>query len=319
MELASVKIAHVSEERLSRIAISAIKIIMYFDIFDYPLAAAEIFDNLDATGFTPANVQVELEELVASKQLSNGGGFYCLPGREKILPERPRLNERAAKFWPVGRKMSSLISYFPFVEAVLITGSLSKNCMYDTGDIDYMIITKPGRLWLCRALLTAFKKLALLNSRKYFCLNYYIDTDTLKIPDENIFTATEIVYARPTYNYEVCDHFFASNNWAQNFYLNRPSPDLSWAAAPNKSFIKAFAEKLLGGWLGEKADGLFFRMFVAKWKKKFGNQDGAAFEINFRSRKNVSKHHPSGFQVKVLLEYEKRVNEFKRQHGGDWN
>src|SRR4029453_8923510 len=96
-----------------------------------------------------------------------------------------------------------LIASFPYVRCVCISGSLSKKYFDDTTDIDFFVITKPGRLWVCRTFLILFKKLFLLNSKKYFCINYFIDSDNLEIPDQNIFTATELTTLIPMHDYEL--------------------------------------------------------------------------------------------------------------------
>ena len=41
--------------------------------------------------------------------------------------------------------------------------------------------------------------------------------------------------------------------------------------------------------------------------------DQDSFELNFRSEKNVSKHHPSGYQDKILSNYEKKIAEFEQK------
>ena len=83
---------------------------------------------------------------------------------------------------------------FPFVRGVFLSGSISKGFMSESDDIDYFIITAPGRLWLTRTLLILFKKIFLFNSFRNFCLNYFIDSENLYIPEHNRYTATEIVF-----------------------------------------------------------------------------------------------------------------------------
>ena len=50
-------------------------------------------------------------------------------------------------------------------------------------------------------------------------------------------------------------------------------------------------------------------------KKKFKGMDEAAFELNMRSRKDVSKHHPQGFQFRVLKMYDENCRAFEAKHG----
>jgi hypothetical protein len=212
------------------------------------------------------------------------------------------------------RFYSRLISYFPFVEGVFISGSLAKGVVDKKGDIDYFIITRPGRLWLCRTSLIVFKKLFLFNSKKYFCVNYFIDSNNLQIPDKNIFTATELIFAKPMYSPQLCTSFFESNSWQYNFYPNKPLIDVSHAHKKNNTILKRFVEWIFKDSLGEKLDTWCFKYTLNHWKNKFDNFDKEAFDLNFRSRKNVSKHHPSGFQHKVLKLHQQKIDEFQLVH-----
>ena len=45
------------------------------------------------------------------------------------------------------------------------------------------------------------------------------------------------------------------------------------------------------------------------WKRKFPHFDESDFDLNMRTRKNVSKHHPQGFQQKVLDALEVKMKE----------
>ena len=70
------------------------------------------------------------------------------------------------------KRVGTFIHRFPYVRGVYLSGSLSKHGI--TGkddDLDFFIITKAGRVWAAKLLLIAFKKIVLLNSEKYFCIN----------------------------------------------------------------------------------------------------------------------------------------------------
>jgi hypothetical protein len=283
-------------------------------VFNYPLTAEEISERLHYTHASPLEIKTTLKELVQDELLGENNGLYFIVHNNKAVERRKWLNERAEPYYGKGKLFSKLISYFPFVEGVFITGSLAKGCMDEKGDIDYLIITKPGRLWLCRGILVTFKKLFLFNSRKYFCVNYYVDSDTLQIPDQNIFAATEIIHALPAYNPSTCNKFFDDNKWIHNYYPNKPKPGTETAHDKNTSVLKRGSEFLFNGWLGEKADELFLRLFVWRWKSKFKHLEDKQFEVNFRSRKNVSKHHPQGFQFKVLNALQQKMADFEARY-----
>ena len=139
---------------------------------------------------------------------------------ESIIQNRKINEERAKKSDKKIKQYSKLICSFPFVENVCISGSLSKGILTADGDIDYFIICQPNRLWLCRTLLILYKKIFLLNSKKYFCVNYFIDTDTFVIPDKNIYTATEIATLIPINNISLFNRFVNENLWVYKQFPN---------------------------------------------------------------------------------------------------
>lgn len=298
---------------LDQLQSKLISTMLYFSIFEYPLTLNEIFNY---SGFSDlAETQNTVASLSHLDLLQTLNGKYFLSGNEQHIFHRETLNKRAATHYSIANRYTRLISKFPFVRGVLITGSLSKGCMERNGDIDYLIITEPNRLWLCRTFLTIYKKLILFNSRKYFCVNYYLDEESLHIPDHNIFTATEIACAKPAYNADMCNRFFASNSWVSKFYPSLKSENLFQVHGEPSSLTKNVIEKIFNGTLGELADTCMMRLFIWRWKNKFKGEDQSRFEVNFRSRRNVSKHHPHGFQFKVLqalelstLEFQKRFN-----------
>jgi hypothetical protein len=164
-------------------------------------------------------VDKELDRLITDNLcFKSNNGFYSLQAKVEEL-ERLRLEKekRAQKYFKKLPFYSKLISRFPFVKGIAISGSLSKNVMHDDGDIDYFIITSKGRLWICRTLLILFKKIFLLNSRKYFCVNYFVDEENISIKDKNIFTAIEVAFLLPVYNAAVFKNFREVNSWTQEF------------------------------------------------------------------------------------------------------
>jgi len=294
--------------------VSVLNTLMYFDVFNYPLTVNEIAENMAHPLPSGLSVTAFLQNLVAKQMVQTSGGFYYLPGAVNPVSHRADLNKRAAEYLPIAQKMTRRIAAFPFVEAVFITGSLSKNSMSADGDVDYFIIARPQRLWLCRMLMTIYKKVFLLNSRRFFCVNYYIDSNNLAVPDHNIFTATEIMFAIPAYNQPLCNRFFEANQWAQGFYPNKKTA-AGFAATPITSKLKNLLELLLKTPLGAMLDEVSFQLFVWRWKKKFAGMDREAFALNLRSGKNVSKHHPRGFQFKVLQAYRERQLAFEQKYG----
>lgn len=140
-------------------------------------------------------------------------------------------------------------------------------------------------------------------------MNYFIDTNTLEIPDKNAYTATEVVTLIPINNIKLFADFINANRWISDQFPNHKE-ELKSAYFDNKKsgFTKLF-EKILSGKIGTKLDNFFLKLTIKTWKKRFPDFNDVNFELNMRSKKSVSKHHPQGFQKKVLIELEKQFNQ----------
>ncbi|MBC7865770.1 MAG: hypothetical protein IAF38_22545, partial [Bacteroidia bacterium] len=149
--------------------------IAYFDVFSYPLKISEIAESIKSPS-DPAELINCLVSLINRGLLETKDNFYYLKGSVAENIEKRKIgNAGAEKVFPRALRSAKLISRFPFVEGVCISGSLSKNYFDKDADVDFFIITKSGRLWICRTFLIAFKKIFLFNSKKYFCVNYFVD------------------------------------------------------------------------------------------------------------------------------------------------
>lgn len=303
-----------SERELSSAAQCVLHTLMYFDVFRHPLTLDEIYTYCQWEACSLSDTAAAIEELQAAGILNSRDGFYFIFGSEMHIDLRRERNNRALRYSTKAEKWSRFISGFPFVRAVYISGSLSKGTMDKDGDIDYFILTEPERLWVARTLLILFKKLFLFNSRKYFCVNYFLDTNNLAIPDRNLFAATEIVFLRPMRDTDFFRQFLEENKWSSIFYPNANKTAGTIPPTRNGKF-KNMTEKLLGGSFGAWMDEQFFRITLRRWKKKFPHIKESHFEIDFRSRKNVSKHHPQGFQRVVLSKLELKRTELQERHG----
>lgn len=301
----------IKEAELSLLSKDIVRTLIYFDIFDYPLLKKELIKNCSIPGAKEKDLDLELQNLVINGMVKKIEKFYLI-GENKLIERRLKGNLLAEKRLHTAKKISRFISHFPFVKCICLSGSISKGYMDKNSDIDYFIVTTPGRLWLCRTLLIFFKKIFLFNSRKYFCLNYFIDTNHLEIPDKNIFTAKELKYLIPVYNEEVYSNILKKNTWSSSFLPNFHTTYYT-SFQERKSFGKRWGEKIFSGSLGEKLDTFCMKLTEAFWKIKFRkirqNED-----IRIRCAKHVSKFHPRNFQVKVLEKFERKVKVFEEQY-----
>ncbi|MEM6725307.1 MAG: nucleotidyltransferase domain-containing protein [Bacteroidota bacterium] len=287
--------------------------LLYYDIFSYPLSGDEIRKHLKSE---VANEVLE-EALLSLKDKSwifEYQGFFSVQDQAAWSQERIVRGERSKKYVKIAHRMGKLIASFPFVSGVYVSGSLSKKWIDDEGDIDYFIITRPGRLWIARTFLVFFKKLFLFNSHKYFCVNYFIDEDHLEIEEKNRFTATEIATLLPIAGKKLFIRFREANQWVNDHFPHYPMPQLSDMRQVSKWGLGKLLQWPMSGRLGTWLDRRFLLLTLSVWKRKFKSLDLEHFEVALKSRKYVSKHHPNHFQQRVLQSFQEKLRNFEQKH-----
>jgi hypothetical protein len=233
-----------------------------------------------------------------------------------LVQRRISGNILAEKRMKRARQFSRLVASFPFVKAVMLSGSISKGFMDEKSDIDFFIITQTERLWIVRAALAIFRRIFLFNSHRNLCTNYFIDTNNLIIPDRNYFTAIELCTLVPMYGAEVIEKFQAANDWVKEF-LPSCSPQIN-SGSDEFWFGKKIAEKILSGKLYSRLNQWLMESTISYWKKKYGGElSDSDFEVAFRSNPGVSKSHPQFFQKKVLNRLDQKIRFFEEQHAVD--
>lgn len=288
-----------------------LKTILYFSIFNYPLKLEEI------CSFSPSKnlekVQSELDELISKKIISKIEDYYLIGNDVAHIQKRKNGNKMAKEVLVKAKERAAFIAKFPFVEAVGVSGSLSKGYYDKDCDFDFFIIATPNRVWVCRTLLMLYKKIFLLNSRKYFCVNYFISSSNLEINEKNRFTATEIKTLLPFQGKKAFQDFYEHNLWVSDIF-GEFIPSLESVENSNKPTTTIFLEAIFQTKLGSYLDFWFREITVAFWKLKFKKITPADFKIALKSTKEVSKHHPLNFQKRVLTALNEKYEDIKKNH-----
>lgn len=293
---------------------SVLRTLAYFGVFGHPLKPEELLCYGDQAPTDAEGLAEALGSLKAQGLVEEHTGHWGLRGTRAAVARRMLSEARARARMPKALSMSRLIGRFPFVRGVFISGSMSKGCLAEDGDIDYFIITRAGRLWVARTLLVLYKRLVLFNSHRDFCVNYFIDEEHLAVEDRNRYTATEVVTLLPTYGNGVAAEFFRHNAWAYAMLPGMQAPASSLADRRGDR-LKQRLERLLGGRSGRWLEQWCMRTTHARQRRRFGHMDAAAFDLAFRTRPYVSKHHPRNFQHNVMEAYVKSVAELEQRHG----
>lgn len=293
---------------LSKKQYSVYSCLCYFNIFSYPLRADEVVEycNVEMSG---EDCQLALSELMAQNLIFESLGYYSLNANlSQFISKRVRAENRFLNKLSKIRRFTSLVSKFPFIEYVGVSGTCAKGLFDVEADVDYFIVTKTGRLWIGRTLLVLFKKVFLLNSRRYFCLNYFIDDSSLEITERNIFIAHELLSMAPVSNPALYQRLRKANVWANDFLPNKESINISFTGKNNpKPIITKLIERAFNNAFGDKLDSLFLKLSVFRLRKRFASFTDEEFDEHLKSTKSVSKYHPRGYQKKVLKQLQKEL------------
>jgi hypothetical protein len=296
---------------------SIIKTLLYFDIFNYPLTAAEIFSYLQTNHVTKLDVENELNILAERKLVYNLGSYFSIQNKTELENRRNKGNSFAQKSLSIAADKGVFIFRFPFVRAVMISGSLSKGYMDEKSDFDYFIVTSRKRLWIARTLLVIYKRIFLFNSHKYFCVNYFVDEDHLEIEEQNLFTATELITLIPVVDENIYGRLMKSNTWVNSIFPNfRQTTPL---VKQQKSSGKRLAENCINIFFGNAWERLFMKLTLHRWrsiyKEKYREKD---FEIAFKTKEYVSKNHPNNYQQKIMDLYDDKYRSFVKENKLPW-
>ena len=292
---------------------SILKVLAYFDIFHYPLTKNEIRQFLDTT-FTESKTDELLQQLLTNQTVFLYNEFYSLHNSALLADRRKEGNLRAERLLPKAFKIGRFLFRFPFVRAIGVSGSLSKNFADEKADIDFFIIVKANRLWISRTLMHLFKKLTFITGHQhYFCMNYYIDEEGLVIENQNIFTAIEIATLLPVCGKKTLDRFFAINSWRSRFLPGAFGQTHFQDEKPARSWFKRVAEWIFDNSMGNHLDKWLLTITTHRWQQKSrkGRRNKKGHMMNLITGKHFARSNPGAFQEKVLALYEQKLIDLK--------
>ena len=279
----------------------------YFDLFQYPLTEREVYFFLPRHT-PPASFEHALGELLAEGLVFACEGFYALRNDPALAHRRKAGNALAARMLRTAGRIAALLSHFPYVRGVGVSGSLSKQYADERSDIDLFIITSTGRLWIARTLLHLLKKCTFLIRREdWFCMNYFVDEAALEIPEKNLYTAIEIVTLLPMCGSDAFVEFRKANAWTDR-YLPNSHGRVVFSRENKPSIGRRLLEKMLDNRLGDRLDHWLMTVTARRWDKKTeeGRRNNRGIVLSMDATRHSARPDPKGFQRSLLETYERR-------------
>ncbi|MDZ7798718.1 MAG: hypothetical protein U5L76_03835 [Patescibacteria group bacterium] len=179
------------DNKFSQIEKSILKTICWYDIFDYPLTAEEIWRWLyidkEEKDFKK-DLNDVLEVLEMSEKLKNiieeDEGYYFLKGRREIVETRKERRDYDKKKWEKAKTAVNYLKMAPFVNYIAVCNNLALDNAKKESDIDFFIVTEPGHLFTARFFVTWL--VHMLGLRRYkdkiknkICLSFYLSSEAL--------------------------------------------------------------------------------------------------------------------------------------------
>lgn len=244
--------------------------VAYSSQFEFPLLENEIFRRLvdvsvvrylqddvrlgEVTGeSSPPSYslfQSKLRQLVEGGVLLEHNSYFCFYDKEagadknKIssplktwVENRHKKTANTTSVRRSGCKLISLALKLGWIKAIGITGSVAAGSAKKDDDLDLLVVTAPGTLWLVRLLVLIFsiiegkKSFSLVGvnlvKKNSWCFNLWMESGSLLLPLEKhtAFDAFEAIQIDWIYDSEnIQEQFLKSNDWMGKLLVNHHKP-----------------------------------------------------------------------------------------------
>jgi hypothetical protein len=213
---------------MNEIERAIIKTLCYGDVFEFPLTQSEIIQQLiTEKKVTPLTIKNNLTKLHQNGLICQTGSYFHLPKKSKTVSLRTQNLKYSVRKTALAKNIALSLMGLPYISAVFLTGAVAVNNATETDDIDFMIISRPNKLWSCRIGVTLYLELKKLRRRPNdteasdkICPNLFVDSTALSVPKQmrNLYTAHEVIQVKPLVD---PDHFHElflyENRWIQKF------------------------------------------------------------------------------------------------------
>ncbi len=252
--IAPKNLPHDRETDVPGVVDTILRALAYSDLFDYPLTLAELTRYQIESNYAEHEIEIALStdrQLQAAISRSEDG-FYCLKNREETFHTRKSREAESTRVWRRARLYGAVMSRLPFVRMITVTGALAVNNIAARPDIDLLVVTQHGRVWIARRLMVILVRLGRV-FRDDLCPNYIISERTLQLDQRDLFTAHELAQMVPLAGSSLYHQMLTQNNWAES-YLPAAFKALKTSIptgkpGPGRRVIeKALSWKLLDRW-----------------------------------------------------------------------
>ena len=283
--------------------------LLYYDLFAYPLRANELVRFIYRDNAAP---RLTLGDITpASDWWSSSDGYWFLRGRENLVDVRVERQHFSTTKLAHAQRWVRILQCVPGVRFIGITGSLSMRNATPEDDIDLLIITARGRLWLTRAwVLMALWAMRVKRADdgqpehpNQACANIFLSEDDLALPDHNLFIAHEICQMLPLFGPQTYHHFLDANDWARDFLPQWEAAASTWQDRRNLRWIQRVAEAAL-----KPAGDTLERQAMRRQLVRIQGKHSRGHNPNVKLSPTQLRFHPRDISQTIVSEFEARWN-----------
>ena len=286
-----------------------LRTVLYGDVFDFPMTAAEIHHFLihdQPVKRTTVDDTLNKSQALAQHLILDQTYIAC-HGREALIDLRRAREAHTRQVWDDAIMYGHWLAWLPFVRMVALTGALAMRNDSAGADYDYMLITAPGRVWLARAFAIALVRVCKLRGVT-ICPNYVLAADVLEQTRNDIYIAHEIAQMIPIYGDESYHALRSCNVWTAHHLPNANQPFHTQESEPKARLphtLKRLAEILLSGRIGDMLDSWEHRRKLKRFEADL-QTPGSSAQLD----RSQVKGHFNDYGHKVINAYEDRLAQY---------
>jgi hypothetical protein len=286
-----------------------LRTVLYADIFNFPLTPQEIHHFLIYhQRIALSDVEYALVTSPALKQKLNLlQGYVVCAGRQELIPLRQEREKSSAHLWPRALQYGVWLARLPYVRMVALTGALAMhNAASENDDVDYLLVTAPGRVWLARAFSILLVRLARVNGIE-LCPNYVVAESALEQQRRDLFIAHEVTQMVPLYGVELYWRMRHSNAWVDD---HLPNAEGMFRDCGERSigrgwrWLKNGSEWLLNGRLGDLLENWEYHRKLRHFAPEMNKQHSAKLD------EQQVKGHFNDHGHPILRKYYERLRQY---------
>jgi hypothetical protein len=211
--------------------LAIVRSVIYASLFDYPLTLEQLHHGLLESDQTPAEILAVYDgSALLQSIIDYREGFFVPAGRADLIAERRRREARSRVFLARHASLLTLLCALPFTRLVALSGSVAHLNLEEGGDLDLFIITRGRRVWTVTLAVILLTKL--LGRRPVVCANFVLADSHLRVEQQDIFSANQVIHLKPILGAELMGGFLAANPFVGRIYPNAIAAPSDQAAPP---------------------------------------------------------------------------------------